>query len=266
MPIIETPEFDVIANSDTTSLWNPSPLVLPTAALTEAVFGVYLAGVGTSSKIEIGPGIQYSDDGVTFDTAVAVGLVAGPPIIYRTSTAGWSFSDTAQTLPPSPATERRFARLGVFTENTGVGDVNYQGGRARVRIDVPAMAYAQSLTYPLRRVFAYDASYQFFDVTGWMRAEDAARVRVALEVYGSTGGVDLAVGYQECNKPDVTSDITAATYFTTPKVGGDGIVYSTVWEALPQTRGHVRIGIGAKTSAGATKAALAALRLDLRGI
>ena len=243
----------------------PATGALASAGVKSATFGVYLED-STFDNIKVRPGVQYSDDGITWDTAVAIDL-GGTGAEYATD-AGWTYKTSFVDLE-SVATPKVFVRFGFMVLN--VSGATVEGGLARLMFDL-APQNGGSLVYGPTKVnsAASSATEVFTPMSEPLEAMQITAVRRALELQASTGGIEIGFGYQVSDDGETWASVkdgTAGTFASvSTTVDTNTIDYDSSYTTVALTTKYVRFGAYAKNKSGGddVEAGLASIRVDWR--
>lgn len=136
MRILTEPTAVFSAQSESTQNFLPMTAAINSTQVRYVLLGIWLEAY-SSENIKIRPAYQYSNDGVTWDSPIAVDLSSGTP---ATQTAGWTYTDTVRDLE-SGVTPKLFVRFGVLVLNLDItpDDTKSQVGTIRLSVQVRAI-------------------------------------------------------------------------------------------------------------------------------
>lgn len=114
---LETPFMPVWTSKSSTrtsALFVPLTQGFPSERISSVRFGVLF----TAPNAEVQPGIQYSADGITWDSAVGIDLTSGS--YWVPSQLYWQYMASKFSCPSGfagPPTQRLFVRFGLWVNN-----------------------------------------------------------------------------------------------------------------------------------------------------
>ena len=218
------------------------------------------------------PGVQFSNDGVTWDAAEAYGYsnAALPQNDWD-----WTSFDSSVPFGPSGATVKLFVRFGLFAEA-------YTGqlagvAQAEMIVDVEHVTAATYMGGPKMVASSEDgatASPTFWPLTEWVPSTDIESVRQSMDIQSvsDAAGLEVAAGFQTAN--DRTDPATWTATVIGPaylKFGLPyfGTAYQNVNGGASPDEAWIRFGVFAQdTGSGATTGphyGLVELRIDAQG-
>lgn len=242
--------------STTTALWNPLTPPIPSHMIEKVRFSVD----NDSSGLLLLPGIQYSDDGISWDTATEA---AGPSSPSFTSASGLTHWNAIFTCPDhfSTPTERLFARFGVWVKN--VTGTAARAGTVKLTVDVLPKVAGTKMAGPMVTPSSGTTTTWLFTPMLEMPATRVDVARLSWEMEANTGAAETRPGFQTSD--DGVTWSSASTLGATTRTSG-GITYGTSWSSpAVNTRRFVRFGILTKNNSGSEQeGCVSTLRLDFR--
>lgn len=259
---ITTPPYDIHSNSTNNAIFVPMTGALNSTEVKNVRFAVWLAA---AIGLKMRPAVQFSNDGITWDTAVGMNL-DGIGAEYA-SANGWTFGNGAFHDIFAIAAEKLFCRFGALSLN--VTDSVVKAAQCALQIDIEPVPAARSMTFGPRMVYcASDAvTWLAQDITGAIKSENVNSVRATMEIVGTTGNMTLKATVQEANNPNLPSDWTDVADVTGISRTTDGITWGTSFQSVTIAKRYFRIVIKTQGLMGnsTVQAASASLRLDARG-
>lgn len=252
-------------DSAATAQFNPLTPAMNSAGVVAVRFALEIAG----GKVKGQPGVQYSADGVTWDTPVAID--ATDASLWKSAGAAPAFYPDEVACPSgfgasSPPTERLFVRFGVFVYNAEASDT--KAHQAQVRLGVtPGRVVSGSLTRgPVLTATGGGAVEQFTPVVGPVATAGVATVRYSWELQARTGSCSTRPGYQTSNDGATWSSVvdSGASARTS-----NGITYGTAFGSVDFAgAAFVRFGLIGENDGGTgdPEAGQSWLRVDWRGV
>ncbi len=253
-----SPMRDILSAKSTTeanAIFNP----MTDAALSHGIYKVRFSVDTEINGMEIKPGLQYSNDGITWSTALKDNSI----LSYINSSGVQHFANVL-TCPDDwlSATERLFVRFGLWAYNTA--DSKPRIGRGRMMVDiVPIVSGTITGKRKATPSGGSTVGSLFTPLTEGMSAPRIAEVRCSWEMIANTGAAKTQPGYQTSND-GVTWDTATAIGATTRT--SEGLTYGTAWSALSvNTKRLIRFGILTSNDSGTDlEACVSRLRVDWR--
>ncbi|MEZ4316358.1 MAG: hypothetical protein R3F61_02590 [Myxococcota bacterium] len=193
--VIETGLKPVATQKSTsTPMWNPLSQILPTTALSSARFDVQVTG---DRDCEICPAVEFSNDGVTWDTPEEVDWKGSLPNYIDGSTE-WNYGDGFVDLSSvAGTTYRRFCRFGALAKNATGAAAGPQNAVVNLRIRPKSLA-TQTLAPPPQLVSSISSAVDvtFVPATGALKAGNYQAMRATWRLLSTTGLVRVQGGLQ----------------------------------------------------------------------
>jgi hypothetical protein len=251
-------------DSPNTALFNPLTPAMNSAGVVAVKFALEIKG----SKVKCQPAVQYSADGIVWDTAVAIdpdnaGLwkaAANLPAYYADYIACPAGFDAS-----SPPTERLFVRFGVFVYNSDASDTKAHQGQVRLTVTPIAVVAGSATQGPVVTPTGGSSTELFTPVVGPLSTASIAYVRYSWELQARTGTCATRPGYQTSDDGFTWS--VAVDSALSPRTS-NGITYGTTFASIDLTDArYVRFGIIAENDGGSgdPEAGQSWLRVDWRG-
>lgn len=263
MPLLKVPPRPILtANSTSTQTFNPLTEALDSTHFSEVRVALHVQAL-SDSNVEMKPGVQYSNDGLTWDSAIALDLATAPS--DWSSGAGWKYMDSWKTLPPS-GTQRLFCRFGVIARNSSVGSSRPQNAQVKMYISYRNTGGQTLLGAAMVNSSGSTSNYAWHPMTDPVPVGNIASWRVSFEMSENSGASSLVAGYQVCDSVD--SWDSDATLTGQSDITTNTVAYGTTFTSASfGAKQFVRFGIRCKNASGAkTEMANATLRVDLRQV
>jgi hypothetical protein len=254
------------SNAVTSGLWVPMVGGASSQFISGVTFVVHLE----SSTVEVQPGIQYSDDGVTWDAPEPIDTSESA---YWVSSTGRTVVDKASggflACPAdfgggSPPTERLFVRFGLFVINQG-SDGKAHGGRAALEVRPQVQEAGSFMAGPIGTATGGGTTEVFTVGTGTLSTRTIRSVRYSWEQEANTNDVETWPGYQT-SEDGVTWSAPVSSGLS--PLTTEGIKYGTTFTALNVAdHQYIRFGWFGKNGGGGAdiEACVSRLRVDWRG-
>lgn len=255
-------------STDAYKLWIPLSGPIETAALKEARFRIQRQ----SSTLAYAPGVQFSNDGITWED----------PAFLKTGTAGtyapsWSTAtianidfvdlvdDFAMNADDNPE-EKVFVRFGVWTKNNSGSLVN--SAQLNLNVTGKPLNGGTVTSFAMATPTGGDNSGTpvplFTPLSGPIATAAMGAVRVSFEMTGSPSGVTSRPGYQLSD--DGVTWAAAQTLGSATRTA-DGIEFDSSWHTPSLvSSSFVRFGMWCENSASNAnrRFCVSAMRVDWR--
>lgn len=240
-------------------VFNPLTPAMNSTSARYARFAVELQGV---VSCEVLVGAQYSNDGVTWSGADALGWDAG----NKTWVAAeiWTYGDTFVHLTTPDVGEKLFVRFGVFARSTSTAIV--RNAQVRLKVDLRPVAGARTLAVGPMVVASgtSTATVRFYAMTEAMPTDGIVSMRGTWEMQAETGATKIRGAYQ--TSEDGVTGWSASTPIRASWQSADGFNYGTTFVNTDlNSKGFIRFGMDVSSDANERDMCQASLRVDLRG-
>jgi hypothetical protein len=272
MPTFTTPRRTCIGH--TAGSFNPLSEALSTADLCEVRFRLWATEFKAGTKLY--PGIQFSNDGIAWNTAVAFNgfstTTDAPEGWDYTTFDVWKnlFVDGAGGLDSTP-TRALFCRVGAFV--VAPGGTSF--GQVALAIEAKPIPARTVQGGPVTLNSLGSTTDNFQACTDWVPVLDSTYARFSYELLATSNQVEIAPAYQVANYTDVDSDSLVRAVPDLTARSAVGITYGTTFATWYSTSGPdnsgdadyrlIRFGFVTRNASGTTlEGAVGKLRVDLR--
>lgn len=258
MPVVDSGLQDIVSNDTTNAIVNVMTGPLSSAEIKDARFEVWLCGL-TACKVR--PGLQWSNDGITWDTAVGIDL-GGVGAEYATAN-GWTFS-SGYTDIFTKGSPKLFVRFVIMALNTAGAAT--EGAQCRLKVRIKPLK-ARTLVVGPMRIHNKASTSQWVTIvaSGPIPAEQCASVRGTVELQSTTGDLEAKVSLETSNTPAVASSWGNATDVSGTTISQNGTNYGSTFASYAPGQDFVRIVIRVRNVSGSDiEAARIVARVDLQ--
>ncbi len=167
--------------------------------------------------------MQYSNDGVNWDSAVGLG---------SWSTSGWEYPTTWEDMPPSGQADRLFVRFGLLTTNSG-GTVT-ECHSAKMVVDIAPVRGARTITADTvlcmsPKTGAGGGAGANRPMTDAISTDGIEKARATWNLQGETGSIVTRAWFQTSEDG---VDWNGGQSLSATSLNNDGWKYNTTWTDL----------------------------------
>jgi hypothetical protein len=276
---VQSPNMPVWTSKSSTrasSLFVPMTQAIPSQHVATVRFGLML----TSPSVEVQVGIQYSSDGIVWDTAAPLNFAT--PALWLIEDEAWQFATDRYACPgdfSGPPTERLFVRFGLWVNNLSGSKAMMGMAQLIVQVDdiKAGSVSAGPICTPTGGGNGSTTTEVFTPMTGAISTASTGSIRASWEQISNSGNVASRVGYQVSKNGINWTDTTPGAEGTfvdpglTPRTTA-GITYGTGFTSVSASLENfrwIRFGIIAENNTGSNQlieACLSNLRVDWRGL
>ena len=276
---IRSPNMPVWSSKSSTrasALFVPMTQAIPGQKVATARFGLML----TSPTVEVQVGIQYSSDGITWDSPAPLNFATGA--FWLSASTSWQFATDRYACPgdfSGPPTEKLFVRFGLWVNNLSGSKAMMGMAQLVVQVDDIESGSVSSgpMCTPTGGGNGSVTTEVFTPMTGPISTATIGSIRASWEQISNSGDVASRVGYQ-VSKNGVnwtsTASATEGTFVDpglTPRTSA-GITYGTGFTSVSASLEDyrwIRFGIIAENNTVSNQLVEACqswIRVDWRGV